>query len=116
MRLFKVIIIALLLAGCGNGQKGDAGDPGASGATGAEGRTGPKGEDGVIATVVPLCPGVTTYSEVFVEVALCINNSLYAVYSTHGGFLTSLPPGTYRSNAIGSACNLTVGLNCTVSH
>ena len=79
------------------------------------GVAGPAGADGRIATVVPLCPGVSNYGT-FVEVGMCINGQLYAVYSANGGFMTLLAPGNYASNAIGSACNLTVHSNCIVSH
>jgi len=64
-------------------------------------------------TVVQLCPGVPSYPGVFVEVAFCINNELYAVYSSPV-FLTLLTPGAYSSTAIGSACNLTVEPGCVV--
>lgn len=104
------------------GPKGEQGEPGTPGQDGTPGERGdvgergPAGADGIIASVVPLCPGVTSYPNTFVEVALCINNELYGVYSANGGFLTHLPPGTYSSNAIGSACSLTVALDCVVTH
>lgn len=96
----KLILLTLVLAACGQPQKGDP---------------GPRGMDGTIITSVQLCPGTTTYPSTFVEVAFCINNSLYAVYSANNGFLTYLPPGTYSSNAIGSACSFTVLPGCTVA-
>jgi hypothetical protein len=67
-------------------------------------------------TAINLCPGNTTYPDVFVEIALCINSQLYAVYSIPGSFLTLIPPGRYSSNAIGSACDLTVSPNCVVTY
>lgn len=117
-----------VLTGCGqsdtgapgrdgvNGAPGQDGAPGRDGAVGPQGPAGAAGADGQPARVVELCPGATVYPTVFVEVALCINNRLYGVYSSLGGFLTELPPGNYSSNAIGSACNLTVLPNCQVGH
>lgn len=93
---------------------------GATGATGATivGPVGPAGQDGTDSTpiiVVPLCPGTSNYG-VFVEVALNIGGKLFGIYSQNGGFLTYLAPGNYTSNAIGSACNLTINSDGTVSH
>lgn len=108
-----------------NGQVGSPGNDGSDGADGGKGDKGDQGDTGspgapgtpgTIVTVVQLCPGVTTYPSAFVEVALCLNHNLYGVYSANGGFLTYFPPGNYSSNAIGSACNLTVQANCVVSH
>lgn len=99
-----------------NGQNGSDGQDGAPGATGPQGPTGPAGSPGTQITVVTLCPGVTSYPGVFVEIALCMNNNLYGVYSANGGFLTYFPPGNYSSNGIGSSCNLTIQPNCIVSH
>lgn len=115
------ISIAFVLAGCGtekfeSGSNGQPGIVGPKGDKGDPGDRGPAGADGLPAQVVMLCSGINTYPGVFVEVALCLNNKLYGVYSANGGFLTELPPGNYSSNAIGSACNLTVHANCIVSH
>lgn len=98
------------------GVAGEVGQQGAAGTPGLNGSDGQNGQDATPVTVVQLCPGVTTYASVFVEVALCLNGSLYGVYSANGGFLTYLPPGAYNSNAIGSACSLVVGDNCEVSN
>lgn len=124
--LITLIALTMLTVACApvRGIKGDAGAPGQSvtgpqgpaghdGATGPTGDVGPRGSDGEIATVIQLCPGYSNYGT-FVETALCINNQLYGVYSANGGFLTLLAPGNYTSNAIGSACNLTVVANCGV--
>lgn len=126
MRILVILLTLTMVVACrgprgdqgiqglpGIGETGPAGRDGNDGATGPQ---GPAGADGQIATVVPLCPGVSSYPGVFVEAALCINNQLYGVYSANGGFLTELPPGNYTSNAIGSACNLTVQPNCVVTH
>lgn len=110
MYLFTIICLFAFLAsavGC---------DSGARGPQGATGARGPAGVDGSSITVVPLCPGVTSYPSTYVELALCIDSRLYAIYSSHGGLLVELVPGAYSSNAINSACNLTVAANCQVLH
>jgi len=113
--------------GCAPGRTGDTGSvgprgpqgvpglPGLVGPVGPAGLDGKNGSDASIG-VLNLCPGTTTYANVFVEVALCINGDLYGVYSSNGGFMTYLPPGQYSSDGIGAACNLTIGPNCTVAH
>lgn len=111
--------LTVLMMGC----QGPEGVQGVQGQTGKS-ITGPQGPQTPIptvptpglVTVVPLCPDSPSYPGVFVEDALCIDNALYAVYSSNGGFLTQLLPGTYTSNAIGSACNLTVLPDCVVVH
>lgn len=107
----KYLILALVLAGC----MPQTGGSGRNGIDGKDGVQGPPGQDSEPVRVIQLCPGVTNYPTVFVEVALCINKELWGVYSANGGFLTKLPPGAYQSNAIGSACNLVIGPNCQVS-
>lgn len=105
-----------------NGTNGHDGSNGVDGHDGAPGQSiigpqGPSGAPGVDApriTIVPLCPGHTSYPGVFIEVALCIEGQLYAVYSKNDGFLTLIPPGGYHSNAVGSACDLNVKPNCEV--
>lgn len=83
---------------------------GASGAPGATGANAPA------VAVINVCPGQTIYPTTFVETALCINGTLYGVYSDRGGFLTTLQPGQYVSNAINSVCNFTVLPNCQIQH
>lgn len=100
----KYLIILCLLTACA-GPRGPAGES-------IKGEPGPADE----ITVIKLCPGTTTYPGVFVEVALCLENKLYAVYSANNGFLVELVPGHYSSNAIGSACSLTVKDNCEVTN
>lgn len=118
-----LLLIGLGLSGCRpqhttyiNEKPGATGPQGLQGETGGSGSQGLPGIDSTPVTVVQLCPGVTTYPGVFVEVAICLQNKLYAVYSANGGFLVELVPGNYSSNAIGSSCSLTVAPNCVVSH
>lgn len=83
------------------------------------GDVGPAGRDGIDSssvTVVKLCPGVTVYPSKFVEVAFCIGGKLYGTYSTHGGFSTELPPGTYGSNGVNSSCNFVVLPGCLIQN
>lgn len=87
-----------------------------NGANGTNGVNGLDGTDATPVTIVKLCPGVSTYPSVFIESAICLNNKLYGVYSANSGFLTEILPGNWSSNAIGSSCNLTVSVNCVVSH
>lgn len=85
---------------------------------GVNGNNGTNGSNGVNATpvtVVKLCPGNISYPSVFIETALCLNNTLYGVYSVNGGFLTELSPGQYSSDGVGSSCTFTVGANCTIT-
>lgn len=114
------ILFILFLGACtyqgAPGVSGTAGVKGDPGQNGIDGQNGKDGADATPVTMVQLCPGVQSYLGVFVESAICLNGKLYGVYSANGGFLTELPPGTYSSNAIGSACNLTIGANCVVTH
>lgn len=109
------------VAGChlaGNGcDSVNMDDPNLQGPVGDTGPAGPQGQTGASGSTVrevQLCPGTPTYPSVFPEVALCINNTLYAVYSANNGFLVRLTPGRYSSNAIGSRCSFTVFDNCVV--
>src|ERR1035437_2115892 len=124
MKIIFLVLTISMLAACG-GKTGDAGSIGATGAPGVSGPTGATGPQGVPGTngtnatpvtVVTLCPGVSTYPSTFVEIALCLNNNLYAVLSEHDGFLTYLPPGKYESKALDSSCDLTVHPGCVISH
>lgn len=102
------------------GPKGDTGEQGPVGVMGPQGPIGdtgiqgPAGVDGTAITIVQFCNGIPSYPRTFPEVALCINNNLYAVYSANNGFLVLVTPGSYKSNAIGSSCNFTVLPNCQV--
>ncbi len=81
------------------------------------GLDGAAGVDTTPVTEVQLCPNNprTAYAATFSEVALCISDKLYGVYSTNGGFMTEIVPGTYSSNGINSSCTFAVGANCTVT-
>lgn len=104
----KIILLALILSACGP-------QVGQTGAPGINGQDGKNGSDGTLVTPIQFCPGVTPiYPTTFPESGLCIEGNLYAVYSTHGGFLTLIPPGEYRSNAVGSACDFSVLDNCRI--
>lgn len=122
-----------------SGPQGEKGDPGIQGLQGIQGAVGPQGIQGVmgpqgvqgiigpqgipgvpgnpgtLVTFVKLCPGSSSYPTVFIEYALCVNNSLFAVYSANGGFGILVPDGYYTSNGIGSSCNFHVN-GCTISY
>lgn len=77
---------------------------------------GRDGIDTTPVTVVPLCQDTTVYPSVFSEVALCIGDNLFAVYSENNGFLSYIPPGNYVSHGHNSNCNLTIQPHCVVSN
>ncbi len=121
IRMFAFLMLLNACAGHTGGQgiQGVSGNNGATGPQGPQGLVGPMGPAGLAGTqftFVQLCPGSPSYPNVFIELAMCVNGDLYGVYSANGGFYTYFPPGNYSSNAIGSACNLTIGSNCTVTH
>lgn len=127
MRIFIVCLVAFLFVGCAGkdgsvggqgsrGEQGVQGDKGDQGDVGAQGQQGNAGVDATPVTVVKLCPGVTTYPSIFVELGLCMSGKLYGVYSANGGLLVEFAPGSYFSNSIGSTCNFTVGANCQVTN
>lgn len=100
MRLVILLLLTSLVS-CGKPKNGDVG-----------GR-GPAGADGTVITTLKFCPGSpSTYPSTFPEYGLCIAGQVYAVYSTNDGFLTLVPPGTYNSNAVGSACTFTLLTDC----
>lgn len=103
----RLLALVCLLTACAAGPQGA---PGQS----IIGPPGGRGSDSIPVVPVKLCPGDTHYPDVFVEIALCIDNTLWGVYSANDGFLVELVPGYYKSNAIGSACNLTIKENCEV--
>lgn len=125
IHVIAVWLMLAAVAACGLLPKGDSivGPPGERGDTGAgtiglAGESGPQGQPGRDATpvtVIPLCPGESVYPDTFVEYAFCVGGKLYATYSANGGFTTYLPPGTYNSSAVNSACTFTVTENCNVS-
>ncbi len=102
------------LLSCPNGsQLLTNGAPGVQGLDGAQGLPGTPGQ---VVLPLQLCPGTPSYPSTFIEVAFCINNELWAVFSVNGGFLTKLTPGTYSSNAVGSSCNFNVEPSCVITH
>lgn len=129
MQMLYVVLI-LMLSGCAKdvytvrgvaGANGAAAQP-CSVAPSADGAviTCPDGSsqslhNGVDASVVPvqLCAGSLSQ---FPEVALCINNALYAVYwDGHNAWMTLIPPGHYNSTSSTAACSFNVGASCQVS-
>jgi hypothetical protein len=83
------------------------------------GINGVNGTNGTNSAISPIqfCPGTPSYpSDVFPEVGFCINNSIYAVYSANGGFLTEVLPGNWSSDGINSSCNFTVLPNCVITN
>jgi hypothetical protein len=126
--LVLAFMLVLALSGCApdngvldvpvagpQGAAGLQGPQGAVGPQGPQGLQGAAGLNGTTITVVQFCPGVTpVYPSTFPETGLCINGTIYAVYSANDGFLTSLPNGVYDSNAIGSSCTFTVS-GCTIT-
>ena len=109
-------ILAVLALNQGCGRQGDVGPQGTPGAS-VVGPQGVTGVNGSTVTPILLCSGVTpSYPNTFPEYAICLNNQLYGVYSSQGGFMALLPPGTYTSDGINASCTVTVGLNCQVSN
>jgi len=87
-----------------------------NGANGTNGTAGASGTNGTVITPVQFCPGTGSYPSTFPEVAFCINNNLYAVYSENDSFLTEILPGTWRSDGINSSCIFTVAADCKVTN
>lgn len=98
------------------GPAGPQGSPGPKGSPGPTGPQGPAGANGTVITTVQFCPGTVSYPTTFPEFGLCINNTIFGVFSANGGFLAELPPGVYNSNAVGSSCTFTIGTNCKITH
>lgn len=118
------IIIAFYLAACAGprghdgssivGPVGPSGETGAVGPKGPSGSTGAQGPAGTGVAAVKFCSQTAYYPSVFPEYGLCLNQQLFAVYSTNGGYLAYIPNGSYYSNAVGSQCNFHVS-GCSVS-
>lgn len=86
-----------------------------NGINGNAGIQGPAGLPGTQIIPVSFCGGPSVYPSNFPEYGLLIGSQMYGVYSTNGGFLALLPPGTYRSNAVGSSCNFVINSDGTVA-
>lgn len=138
MKILSLIVVALSLAACGQGPQGAgctvspigvsvAAPNGGSllqcgatqqlilnGSNGQNGSNGLNGTNGTTVAPVQFCPGTSVYPSTFIEVGFCIDNTLYAVYSANGGFLTTVLPGSWGSNGINASCNFVVGNNCQI--
>lgn len=111
----KLLIVCTMLCGCGQGPQGN---PGVSGPAGQSiiGPQGIAGTNGTTFTIVQFCKNpVTTYPNTFSEVAYCVNDVLYGVYSANDGFLAALPNGNYTSDGINASCDFTIN-GCTISN
>ena len=88
-----------------------------NGLNGAQGIAGVNGTNATPVTAIQLCPAsfIPTYPSIFPEVAFCISNKMYGVYSANGGFMTYLPIGNYNSNGINASCNFNIQANCVVN-
>jgi hypothetical protein len=91
---------------------------GASGQDGINGTSGSDGQDGTLVVPVQFCAAsfVPSYPDTFPELGFCINNEMYGVYSTHGGFMVLLTPGQYNSNGVEASCTFTLNANCQVTN
>jgi hypothetical protein len=84
----------------------------------SDGVNGINGASATSISMVEFCPTyVPQYPTVFPEYGICIQGSLYAVYSSQqmGTFLAYVPPGIYSSTSNSAACNFTVSSNCVVT-
>ena len=80
------------------------------------GTNGSDGTAGTLVTAIQFCGSVTgSYPSTFPEIGFCINNNIYAVFSTNGGFLTEVLPGTWSSDGINASCTFTVSAGCVVN-
>lgn len=143
MKTLIIVYSVLLLSACGQqgvqGNTGPQGSPGNSngctiasllvsneapnggsiidcGDTSSIILNGSNGSPGTVVAPVQFCPGVPSYPSTFPEVGFIINGSIYAVYSTNGGFMTLIPPGYYSSDGVGSSCNFTVNADNTITN
>lgn len=111
-----ILTLCTMLAACGRGPIGPQGASGPMGNPGVVGATGAMGASGSSVTPVQLCSTCTpAYPSTFPEYAVCLQGTLYGVYSANGGFLAAISPGTYSSDGINCACTFTVEANCQVT-
>jgi hypothetical protein len=97
------------------GEQGPVGSQGPTGAPGLDGLNGNNGSPGTVVTPIQFCPNVTAgYPNNFPEYGLCVNNQMYGVYSTNGGFLALLPPGEYSSDGVNADCTFEIEVDCVV--
>ena len=133
-----VVFGCLLLMACGQAQTGAPGKDGSSCSVSAvaantvllNGGTliqctngtsslisnGSPGSPGTVVAPLQFCPDTPSYPSTFIEVGFVISGSVYAVYSSNGGFMTLIPPGRYTSNAINSRCDFTLNSDNTVTN
>jgi hypothetical protein len=77
--------------------------------------SGANGTPGTVITAVQFCPNVTpVYPSTFPESGICLDGTMYGVYSANGGFLAALPPGQYSSDGINASCTFTIQPNCVI--
>jgi hypothetical protein len=140
--MYKLLIVLLLIVGCGpqyiiekgpqgaqgptgatgaQGPTGATGAQGPTGATGAQGPAGPQGIPGLNAaptTTVQFCPGYTpTYPTTFPESGLCVGGNIYAVYwDGTNAWLALIPPGHYASTSTTAPCDFTVVAGCVINN
>jgi hypothetical protein len=114
-RLF-IVVLVMMLVGCGKGDTGAQGRQGIAGNIGATGAAGPAGSDGNSITPVQFCAGQPqVYPSSFPEYGLCINGDIYGVYwDNTNSFLAKLSPGAYTSTSTGLQCTFNILPGCVV--
>jgi hypothetical protein len=100
----KILIICLVLMGCGQGPQG------------VQGPAGTNGTNGTSPTMVQFCTDVVGHYGTFPEYGECLGGNIFAVYwDGKNAWLAEVYPGNYESTATGLQCNFTVGTNCSVT-
>ena len=114
MKSFAMILVLFSLVSCGkNGQDGHNGLNGIDGINGVDGRDG---KDASL-TIIKFCPNLEDdVGNKYLEKGLCIDNKVYAVYSSNGlSALTEIPVGLYvTTSPAGKNCTFEVKSNCIV--
>lgn len=98
MKKLTLLMALIALTSCGN--------------RGKMGKTGMPGQDGQDAEIITVkfCPNlIDSYGTQYSEYGVCINNKVYAVYSTNNqSFLTELSAGRYTTTTPFGNCQFTV--------